>query len=67
MTQPRQPIRLSTYATDEPAGGPPRGITCRKCGCRHFSVVYTRHVPGGIRRRRQCRHCGKRIVTTERE
>jgi hypothetical protein len=45
-----------------------RGLECRRCGCRHFEVVYTRPCPGGrILRRRECRHCGKRIVTWERE
>jgi len=46
----------------------PRGLICPKCGCRHFEVVYTRASPGGkIIRRRECRHCGKRITTWERE
>lgn len=45
----------------------PRGIRCPKCGCGHFEVVYTRRIPrGAIRRRRQCRHCGRRVTTTER-
>lgn len=45
----------------------PRGILCPRCGCGHFEVVYTRRIPGGaIRRRRECRHCGRRVTTTER-
>lgn len=44
-----------------------RGIQCRRCGCRHFHVLYTRAKPGGtIQRRRECRHCGTRITTWER-
>ena len=44
-----------------------RGLVCPKCGCSHFYVVYTRPTWGGrIMRRRQCRHCGKRITTWER-
>lgn len=44
----------------------PRGIRCPKCGCGHFEVVYTRKIPGGaIRRRRECRHCGRRVTTYE--
>lgn len=44
-----------------------KGICCPKCGCRHFEVVYTRALRGGkIMRRRECRHCGRRITTTER-
>lgn len=43
-----------------------RGLECPACGCRHFRVVYTRPASGGrIVRRRECRHCGKRITTFE--
>ena len=42
------------------------GLECRECGCKHFRVVYTRPYHGGrIMRRRECRHCGKRITTWE--
>ncbi|MGQ0627204.1 MAG: NrdR family transcriptional regulator [Phycisphaerales bacterium] len=45
----------------------PKGICCPKCGCGHFEVLYTRATPAGtIRRRRQCRHCGRRVTTSER-
>lgn len=45
----------------------PKGIVCPTCGCCHFEVVYTRATPvGTIRRRRQCRHCGRRVTTSER-
>lgn len=44
----------------------PRGLVCRRCGCQHFIVVYTRPAPRGrIRRRRECRNCRTRITTTE--
>lgn len=44
-----------------------RGLICAKCGCRHFRVIYTRPAWGSIlRRRRECRHCGHRMTTTER-
>lgn len=43
------------------------GITCPACGCRHFHVIYTRRAWGGlVVRRRQCRHCSRRITTWER-
>jgi len=43
-----------------------RGLCCRYCGCRHFRVVYTRPTwRGRIMRRRECRHCGKRMTTWE--
>ena len=44
------------------------GLVCRKCGCRHFCVIYTRPAPDGkVTRRRECRHCGKRMTTIEQE
>jgi len=55
-------------------GSPPKsykseqgmGLSCRKCGCRHFEVLDTRATYGGrIRRRRTCRHCGYLLVTVE--
>jgi len=43
-----------------------RGIRCPKCGCGHWRVVYTRAARGHrLVRRRECRHCGRRITTTE--
>jgi len=43
-----------------------RGLICRRCGCGHFRVIYTRPALGGrIVRRRECRHCGKRLITWE--
>jgi len=43
-----------------------RGLECPKCGCRHFFVIYTRPVAGGrLMRRRECRHCARRITTYE--
>ena len=52
--------------TNEDAIKDKRGIECRQCGCRHFRVVYTRAAWGGkIRRVRECRHCGRRIMTYE--
>lgn len=59
MTTPRE-----IYGVPQPPE--PRGIECRKCGCRHFTVVYTRHREDKITRLRQCRHCGARVSTTER-
>jgi len=57
-------------ALHETGGKPdaePKGLACPQCGCRHFFVVYTRRATNGrIIRRRECRHCGRRISTTER-
>lgn len=42
------------------------GLVCRNCGCRHFQVIYTRRAAQGrIVRRRECRHCGRRLTTWE--
>jgi transcriptional regulator NrdR family protein len=42
------------------------GLVCRRCGCRHLFVVYTRRRATGVIRRRECRHCGYRMTTWER-
>jgi transcriptional regulator NrdR family protein len=43
-----------------------RGLRCRNCGRRHFFVIYTRRAWGErLVRRRECRHCGRRITTSE--
>jgi len=45
-----------------------RGLRCRECGCRHFYVIYTKRTyRNRILRRRECRNCGHRITTYERE
>ena len=45
-----------------------QGLSCRRCGCGYFRVLYTRRAVGRrIVRRRECRHCGKRITTWEKE
>ena len=44
----------------------PIGIACPQCGCRHFYTTHTEPLRDGrIRRRKECRHCGHRIVTFE--
>lgn len=43
-----------------------RGLECPRCGCGHFRVLYTRAKSGGkLLRRRECRHCGRRVTTYE--
>ncbi len=43
-----------------------RGLRCRHCGCGHFRVIYTRPTWGNrIMRRRECRHCSRRMTTWE--
>ena len=52
----------------EPTDRQGYGLECRRCGCRHFYVIYTRRGYGGeLVRRRECRNCGKRMTTVERE
>lgn len=43
-----------------------RGLSCPTCGCRHLPVYYTRQHSGRVTRCRECRHCGRRILTHER-
>jgi len=60
MDDDRIPVRLSKLQHDD------KGLVCRKCGCRHFRVIYTRpQADGRIKRSRQCRNCGRRMVTWE--
>jgi hypothetical protein len=60
---------LSSASTARKAWPPPadqHGLVCRHCGCQHFRVIYTRPTwRGRIMRRRECRHCGKRMTTWE--
>lgn len=45
---------------------PEYGLRCPACGCGHWRVIYTRPRLGGrLVRRRECRHCGKKVTTTE--
>ena len=56
---------MKTPATKTVSDDATKGLACPKCGCRHFAVVYTRPAPRAICRRRECRHCGFRILTRE--
>jgi len=43
-----------------------KGLESRYCGCKLFWGIYTRAIFGGrLMRRRECRHCGKRMTTWE--
>lgn len=45
---------------------PALGLVCPHCACRHFRVIYLQRRPNGVlMRRRECRHCGRRITTRE--
>jgi transcriptional regulator NrdR family protein len=57
-------MRQGTEAAPKPPEE--RGLRCPKCGCGHFRVLYTRPAWGNrLLRRRECRHCGRRITTYE--
>lgn len=44
----------------------PAGLRCPKCGCCHFWTTHTEPLRNGrIRRRKECRHCGRKVVTLE--
>jgi hypothetical protein len=63
MGKPSMPEQ-SSHATDVAAN---TGLRCRRCGHDQFRVRYTRRKPGAVMRRRECRKCGARITTKERE
>jgi hypothetical protein len=43
------------------------GLRCRRSGYQELKVVYTRRRGGKVGRRRECRNCGTRMSTCERE
>ncbi|WP_413432762.1 hypothetical protein [Crateriforma spongiae] len=46
--------------------GTPKGFACPRCGCHHFVLLYVRQHVNRTVRRRECRHCGRKVTTTER-
>jgi transcriptional regulator NrdR family protein len=53
-------------SSDESSEEKERGLICPKCSCRDFRVSDTEPLRDGrIRRRRWCRHCGRKIITFE--
>lgn len=42
------------------------GIGCPQCGCCHWYTLKTSHVGTHVKRLKQCRHCGHKVVTRER-
>jgi hypothetical protein len=61
-----KPTPMPAPAEKESSAPEKRGLECPACGCRHFHVLYTRAALGGrILRRRECRHCGRRVTTYE--
>jgi transcriptional regulator NrdR family protein len=51
-------------AAAQTAAGP-RGLPCPECGADRPLTIGTERVPGGVRRRRQCRGCARRWSTIE--
>lgn len=60
MAAPEQEAKTDERTEDE------AGLICLDCACRHFFTIDVRPCRRGIRRRRECRNCGKRVTTTER-
>ncbi|HNO80614.1 MAG TPA: hypothetical protein PKN33_21410 [Phycisphaerae bacterium] len=57
---------MNKTTTTKPDPQERRGLACPKCGSNHFFVVYTRRVLGSkIMRSRECKHCGRRVITYE--
>jgi len=57
-----------TRKRNRDAGGEKLGLVCRACGCQHFLVIYVKPLRNGlVLRRRECRHCGRRVTTREEE
>jgi hypothetical protein len=41
------------------------GILCPGCGSGRLRVLYTRPKPGSTLRAKQCRQCGRKVLTAE--
>lgn len=51
---------------DDENAASPKGVRCPRCWCRDSFVSNTEQIRSGVtRRRRTCRHCGRRFVTFE--
>ncbi|QDV66237.1 hypothetical protein [Crateriforma conspicua] len=68
-----EPDTIDTETTDHDEGtsnarrsGTPKGFACPRCGCHHFVLLYVRQHVNRTVRRRECRHCGRKVTTTER-
>ena len=58
-------IQPENAENDTPNRGP-KPLECPRCGCKHFETITTRrHSDGHLYRRKQCRHCGRRITSIE--
>ena len=59
-------VRKKRIAKPAPETPQTEGLESPACGCRHLPVLYTRRHPKRVKRVRECRHCGRRIVSYER-
>lgn len=60
---PRRPALTLSEIQNRPDAD--TGLICPKCGGRHFYTVNTRPIHRGVRRLKECRHCQRRLHTTE--
>lgn len=66
MSDPK-PGRESFVRPARPVLSEKQGLECPGCGCCDLRVIYTRKTFGGrLMRRRECRNCGRRVMTFER-
>ncbi len=62
-SKPDKPVVKPDKLDEAPK--PYAGLECSRCGCRHFHTTHTTQKKGFIRRRKECRNCGKIINTRE--
>ncbi len=41
------------------------GLKCPRCGHTKWETLATRRIPGGVRRYRVCKNCGRQVKTRE--
>jgi hypothetical protein len=59
-------LQREALAEEQETAAERQGIACPDCGCTWWRVYYTRQRRNRIIRQRECQHCGRRVMTTER-
>ena len=71
MTAPEPSASVQSVPFLKPKTEPeikPVGLRCRRCNCGHFETIRTTPISHNrILRRRQCRYCGLRVTTVEKQ
>lgn len=56
-------LRIAENAVQPPSPEP--GLECPQCGCKDLRTIRTTKMRNKIHRRKECRHCGRRVMSVE--